>query len=77
VELIHQPPALLWEPSWEPNSVDDSGRPWTPMDPRARRSDLCGRSRTRVDTAWRSTDQEDQRGVVLVQEGTSFAWVSS
>jgi len=48
----------MWEPSWEPFSVDYYGRSWTPVDSRARRLGSRGQSWTPVDTAWRSTDQE-------------------
>ena len=48
----------FWEPSWEPFFVDLSGRLWTPVDERARRSVPHGRSWTPADAAWRSTDQE-------------------
>jgi hypothetical protein len=47
-----------WEPSWEPFSVDPTGHAWTPVDSKACRFGLCGRLWTRLDTAWRSTDQK-------------------
>jgi hypothetical protein len=46
------------EPSWEPFPVDDGGRPWTPVDSKARRAGAHGLAWTPLDTAWRSTDQE-------------------
>ena len=63
---------LRWELSWEPSSVDWWGRLWTPVEPKAFGSGMCGRLCTHVDTAWRSTDQKDGdssspgRAVVLI-----------
>jgi hypothetical protein len=38
--------------------MDHSGRPWAPVDPKARPSRLCRKLWTLTDTAWSSTDQK-------------------
>jgi len=59
VSLLHNAGQRLWEPSWEPFSVDCGGLLWTPVESRPSRFGMCGLLWTPVDGAWGSTDQKD------------------
>jgi hypothetical protein len=62
--------------------VDAAARPWTPANPKARRSGPYGHLWTPVDIDWRSTDQEvgsveegSGRGLALLVPGGLYEFV--